>query len=114
MINVGDILSTVGVFSTVGGNHEYRGGCSVPWGTQITKDFSPQNGGMGPIAYTTWPIRAKLYTDKWRVFFTIFSHCILLLIISWFYVFRVNIKETLFDMFSKTNKQIQPSSFRLA
>ena len=49
----GDILSTVGVFSTVGdimstvggyleyrggyhdargGYHEYRGGCSVPWG----------------------------------------------------------------------------------
>ena len=52
-----DIMSTVGVFSTVGGYHplkfEYRGGyydtcggyheysgCSVPWGTQITKDFS--------------------------------------------------------------------------
>ena len=39
MINVGDILSTVGVFSTVGdimstvgGYLEYRGGCSVPWG----------------------------------------------------------------------------------
>ena len=39
MINVGDILSTVGVFSTmgdimstVGGCLEYRGGCSVPWG----------------------------------------------------------------------------------
>ena len=36
---VGDILSTVEVFSTVGGYHEYRGGyleycggCSVPWG----------------------------------------------------------------------------------
>ena len=35
----GDILSTVGVFSTVEGYHEYRGGyleyrggCSVPWG----------------------------------------------------------------------------------
>ena len=35
----GDILSTVGVFSTVGGYHEYCGGylecrrgCSVPWG----------------------------------------------------------------------------------
>ena len=26
MINVGDILSTVGVFSTVGGYREYRGG----------------------------------------------------------------------------------------
>ena len=25
MINVGDILSTIGVFSTVGGYHEYRG-----------------------------------------------------------------------------------------
>ena len=23
----------------VGGYHEYRGGCSVLWGTQITKDF---------------------------------------------------------------------------
>ena len=39
MINVGDILSTVGVFGTMGGYHEYRGGylgyhggCSVPWG----------------------------------------------------------------------------------
>ena len=39
MINVGDILSTVGVFSTmgdimstVGGYLEYCGGCSVPWG----------------------------------------------------------------------------------
>ena len=30
---VGDIMSTVGVIlSTVGGYHEYRGGCSVPWG----------------------------------------------------------------------------------
>ena len=35
----GVILSTVAVFSTVGdimmhvrGYHEYRGGCSVPWG----------------------------------------------------------------------------------
>ena len=35
----GVILSTVGMFSTVGdimmhvgGYHEYRGGCSVPWG----------------------------------------------------------------------------------
>ena len=28
----GDILSTVGVFSTVGGYLEYHGGCSVPWG----------------------------------------------------------------------------------
>ena len=25
-------MSTVGVFSTVGGYLEYRGGCSVPWG----------------------------------------------------------------------------------
>ena len=29
---VGVILGTVGVFSTVGGYHEYHGGCSVPWG----------------------------------------------------------------------------------
>ena len=28
-----------GVFSTVGEYHEYRGGCSVPWGTKITEDF---------------------------------------------------------------------------
>ena len=62
MINVGDILSTVGVFSTVGdimstvggyleyrgdvqyrggyhdahgGYHEYRGGCSIPWGKNL-------------------------------------------------------------------------------
>ena len=45
-------MSTMGVFSTMGGYHplkfeycggyhEYRGGCSVPWGTQIIKD-SPQ------------------------------------------------------------------------
>ena len=26
------VLSTVGVFSTVGGYLEYRGGCSVQWG----------------------------------------------------------------------------------
>ena len=39
MINVGGILSTMGVFSTVGdimstvgGYLEYRGECSVPWG----------------------------------------------------------------------------------
>ena len=29
----GDIMSTVGdILSTVGGYLEYRGGCSVPWG----------------------------------------------------------------------------------
>ena len=33
MINVGDILSTVGGNHKYrGGNHEYRGGCSVLWG----------------------------------------------------------------------------------
>ena len=26
-----DILSTLGVFSTLGGYHEYTGGCSVDW-----------------------------------------------------------------------------------
>ena len=38
----GDILSIVGVFSTVGGYHdacggyhEYCGGCSVPWGESL-------------------------------------------------------------------------------
>ena len=59
MMHVGDIMNTVGMFSTVGRYHplefeyhgdimihvgeyhEYRGGCSVPWGTQITKDFPP-------------------------------------------------------------------------
>ena len=28
----------------VGEYHEYRGGCSVPWGAQITKDFPPTVG----------------------------------------------------------------------
>ena len=79
MINVGDILSTVGLFSTVGdikstvgdimsnvgvilstvgdimmhvgGYHEYCGGCSVPWSTQITKDFSP-HGTEHPPRYS--------------------------------------------------------------
>ena len=33
MSTVGDIMSTVGdIMSTVGGYLEYRGGCSVPWG----------------------------------------------------------------------------------
>ena len=38
MSTMGDILSTVGVFSTVGGYHDKCGGyleylgCSVPWG----------------------------------------------------------------------------------
>ena len=48
MMHVGDILSTVGdvqycggYHDTCGEYHEYSGGCSVPWGTQITKDFSP-------------------------------------------------------------------------
>ena len=57
-MHVGDTMSTVGVFSTVGGYHplkfeyrggyhdmwgyhEYCGGCLVSWGTQITKDFPP-------------------------------------------------------------------------
>ena len=37
MINVGDILSRVG--------------CSVPWGTQITKEFSP-HGTEHPPRYS--------------------------------------------------------------
>ena len=60
MMHVGDIMSTVegvqyrggipsfelwvpwgDIMMHVGGYHEYRGGCSVPWGTQITIDFSP-------------------------------------------------------------------------
>ena len=32
MSTVGVILNTLGVFSTMGGYHEYRGGCSVPCG----------------------------------------------------------------------------------
>ena len=32
MINVGDILSTVGGYHEYRGYLEYRGGCSVPWG----------------------------------------------------------------------------------
>ena len=36
-------LSTVrGYHDTCGGYHEYHGGCSVPWGTQIMKDFPPR------------------------------------------------------------------------
>ena len=42
MINVGDILSTVGGVQYCGGYreyrggyHEYRGGCSVPWGESL-------------------------------------------------------------------------------
>ena len=35
----------------VGGYHEYRGGCSVPWGTQITKEFSP-HGTEHPPRYS--------------------------------------------------------------
>ena len=41
----------------VGGYHEYRGGvqyrggCSVPWGTQIIKDFSP-HGTEHPPRYS--------------------------------------------------------------
>ena len=31
-----------GYHDACGGYHEYRGGCSVPWGTQITKDFPPR------------------------------------------------------------------------
>ena len=45
-------MSIVGEFSNVGGYHplefeyrggyhEYREGCSVPWGTQITNNFPP-------------------------------------------------------------------------
>ena len=37
MMHVGDIMSTVG--------------CSVPWGTQITKDFSP-HGTEHPPRYS--------------------------------------------------------------
>ena len=29
-------------FEYCGGYHEYCGRCSVPWGTQITKDFPPK------------------------------------------------------------------------
>ena len=52
MMYVGDIMSTVGVFSAVEGSHgacggyhdalggylEYRRGCSVPWG-ELKKDI---------------------------------------------------------------------------
>ena len=42
MIHVGDIMIHVGGYhNTYEGYHEYRGGCSVPWSTQITKDLSP-------------------------------------------------------------------------
>ena len=42
---VGDIMSIVEGVQCRGGYHplkfEYRGGCSVLWGTQITKDYPP-------------------------------------------------------------------------
>ena len=59
MMHVGDIMNTVGVLSIVGGYHplkfeyhggyhdtcgeyhEYRGGCSVPWGYSNNKRFFP-------------------------------------------------------------------------
>ena len=58
MMHVGDILSAVGVFSTVGdimstvgdtilvieyrgGYHKYCEGCSVPWGYSNNKRFFP-------------------------------------------------------------------------
>ena len=66
MINVGDILSTVGVFSTVGdimstvgGYVEYRGGCSVPWGDLMmhvgdimsTVEGVQYRGGYHPLKF---------------------------------------------------------------
>ena len=59
MMHVGDIMSTVGVFSTVGdtilcnlsivgdimihvGISSVLWGCSVPWGYSDNKDFPPQ------------------------------------------------------------------------
>ena len=43
---MGDIMSTVEGVQYHGGYHplkfEYCGGCSVLWGTQITKDFPPR------------------------------------------------------------------------
>ena len=45
MMHVGDIMMHVG------GYHEYHGGCSVPWGTQITIDFSP-HGTEHPPRYS--------------------------------------------------------------
>ena len=38
MINVGDILSTVGGYHEYrGGYLEYRGGCLVPWGYHVAR-----------------------------------------------------------------------------
>ena len=60
MMHVGDIMSTVGVFSTVGDIIKHVGdilstvGCSVPWGSQITKDFSP-HGTEHPPWYSWYP-----------------------------------------------------------
>ena len=73
MMHVGDIMSTVGgvqyrggyhplkfeyrggYHDTCGGYHEYRGGCSVPWGTQITKDFPPTVLMISPHAHHDIP-----------------------------------------------------------
>ena len=45
MSTVGDVQYRGGYhplkFEYRGGYHEYHGGCSAPWGTQITKDFPP-------------------------------------------------------------------------
>ena len=48
MMHVGDILSTMGIFSSmgdimmhVGGYHEHRGGCSVPWMYSDNKRLYP-------------------------------------------------------------------------
>ena len=46
MINVGDILSTVGVFSTVGRYHEYRGGYLEYRGdVQYCRGYHEYHGG---------------------------------------------------------------------
>ena len=43
-----------GYHDTCRGYHEYRGGCSELWGTQITKDFSP-HGTEHPPRYSWYP-----------------------------------------------------------
>ena len=52
MMSVGDIMSTLGVFSTPGGYHEYTGGCSVHWGVIMSTPGGYQDASGGYHEYT--------------------------------------------------------------
>ena len=42
MSTMGGVQYRGGYHDTCGGYHEYHGGCSVPSGSQIKKDFPPR------------------------------------------------------------------------